>query len=261
MRFGNPFKLIARLSNSDAVDRHHPDAMLPDGTRVYAIGDIHGRADLLDAMVSKIADDVRERPVDQPLTVLLGDYIDRGPRSAEVIDRLARNDFATPIVTLTGNHEDIFGQVLRGSASLDRFLGMGGDATLRSYGLDPRAMQRMRTSDRQAALRGSVSPSHRAFLEATRLSFTVGRYFFCHAGARPGVPLDEQSREDLVWIREDFLKSPFDFGKIIVHGHTPVKTPEVRSNAINVDTKAFASGVLTAVVLEGNQRRFLQVRV
>jgi serine/threonine protein phosphatase 1 len=237
------------------------DAAVPDGFRVYAVGDIHGRADLLGRMAEAIGDDLRQRPVARPLTIFLGDYVDRGPSSAQVIDRLARGDFPVPMVTLMGNHEDIFRKVLDGSARIDRCLGVGGEATFRSYRLDPRWLQRLRPGDLDMMLRSAIPVAHRLFLDRARFSFSIGDYFFCHAGARPGVPLERQSEEDLIWIREEFLLSSYDFGKIIVHGHTPVREPEVRRNAINVDTKAFASGVLTAVVLEGRSRRFLQARI
>ncbi len=235
-----------------------PNAAVPDAMRVYAIGDVHGRADLLGRMADLIGDELRTKPVREALTICLGDYIDRGPASAEVLDRLARGDFPTPLVTLRGNHENIFQHVLRGSMSLETFFSNGGDATLRSYGLDPSALLRRTGKEIEDALRTAIPLAHRAFLDATRLSVSIGDYFFCHAGARPGVALDRQSPEDLMWIREEFLRSSFDFGKIIIHGHTPVKTPQVRVNGIDIDTKAFASGVLTAVVLEGTERRFLQ---
>ena len=130
--------------------------------------------------------------------------------------------------------------------------------TLRSYGIDPADFVWLRPDGQLARLEEAVPVAHRAWIEATLFSVEVGDYFFCHAGARPGVPLEQQSQEDLIWIREPFLRSTHDFGKMVVHGHTPVKAPEVRANGIDVDTKAYASGRLTALVLEGTGRRFLQ---
>lgn len=234
---------------------------VPVGGRVYAVGDIHGRADLLDVMAAAIAADIHAKPVANSQTIFLGDYIDRGPASAQVMDRLARGDFPTPIITLSGNHEDLFQKMLRGALDVQSFCSNGGDATLRSYGLDPQAIRRLRPRDLDEMLRAAIPLRHRAFLDAAPPSHTVGDYFFCHAGARPGVSLDWQSEHDLMWIRGEFLNSDYDFGRMIVHGHTPVETPQVRANGINVDTKAFASGVLTAIVLEGTDRRFIQAKL
>ena len=234
------------------------DAAVPDGLRVYAVGDIHGRADLLDRMADLIERDGRERPARNALTVLLGDYIDRGPSSAQVVERLVRADFPTVAFTLKGNHEDILHDFLGGGMGLGRFYHSGGDATLRSYGLDPDALTRMWPRAALETVQAAVPAAHRRFLDGLRPSMWLGDYFFCHAGARPGVPLGSQRDQDLMWIREDFLESAFDFGKVVVHGHTPVPHPWVRANGIAVDTKAYASGVLTALVLEGTERRFLQ---
>ncbi len=236
------------------------DAAVPDGSRVYAIGDIHGRADLLARMADLIARDCRERPCRDALTVTLGDYIDRGPGSAQVIDRLARGDVPTPLVSLKGNHEELFRQFLGGELSLPHFFRNGGDATLQSYGLDPWALGRGPSRAAARQVMAAMPDAHLSFLDGLRTSVSLGGYFFCHAGARPGVPLDRQDEEDLLWIREDFLRSDHDFGQVIVHGHTPVPEPEVRVNGIDVDTKAFASGTLTALVLDGAERRFLQAR-
>ena len=234
---------------------------VPEGRRVYAIGDIHGRADLLGRMAALIEDELRSISAQEVLTVCLGDYIDRGPGSAKVIERLAHADFPTALVTLMGNHEDLFLKFLRGSLSLEAFFDNGGDATLQSYGLAPDAVASMNDRNLREALRAAIPLHHRAFLAALPTSWSVGDYFFCHAGARPGVSLDQQSAQDLMWIREDFLRSTFDFGKLVVHGHTPVKTPLIRANGIGIDTKAFASGVLTAIVLEGAERRFIEARL
>ena len=229
---------------------------MPEGRRIYAVGDIHGRADLLDTMAGLVARDMAARPGPAATTIFLGDYVDRGPESRQVIDRLARGDFPTPIVTLRGNHEDILIGFLDGDVEADYHDQLGGTATLASYGLDAAAFAWAGKRERAAMLQ-AIPPEHGSFLHDLRLSETVGDYFFCHAGARPGVPLTQQSAEDLMWIRDEFLTSTYDFGKVVVHGHTPVRSPLIRANGIDIDTHAFASGILTALVLEGADRRFL----
>lgn len=231
---------------------------LPAGKRIYAVGDIHGRADLLGGMAELIEADCRRRPVAGAGTVFLGDYLDRGPDSRGVIGRLAAGDFPTPIVALRGNHESLFQQLLQGLVDLPSYDQLGGAATLRSYGVDLDRLACLGAEARHDVLRAAIPAEHRAFVDTTRLSLVAGDYFFCHAGVRPGLSLDAQTAEDLMWIRAEFLSSAADFGKVVVHGHTPVRLPEVRPNRINVDTKAHASGILTAVVLEAGEVRFLR---
>ncbi len=233
---------------------------LPDGVRVYAIGDIHGFPDLLDRIAVEIADDLVRNPPKEASAVFLGDYIDRGPDSAGVIERLAGKDFPVPFVVLRGNHEQM---MLDALADADEMLGWcrsGGIETMRSYGVDAGKAGRKALAKAARALRDALPPHHRAFLDSTRLSFMLGDYFFVHAGARPGVALDKQAPDDLMWIRDAFFTSGYDFGKVIVHGHTPHPEPENAARRINVDTCAFKSGVLTAVALEGADRRFLDTR-
>lgn len=233
-----------------------PPPSVPEGRRVYAVGDIHGRADLLEAMAGIIAQDLAARPGTEATTIFLGDYVDRGPGSSKVIEQLVRGDFPTPIVTLRGNHEDILIGFLSGDVDAAYHDQLGGGATLASYGLDAAAYAWAGKPERAAMLE-AIPLEHCHFLDDLRLSETVGDYFFCHAGARPGVALDRQSAEDLMWIRDEFLTSTYDFGKVVVHGHTPVRSPFIRPNGIDIDTHAFASGILTALVLEGADRRFL----
>jgi serine/threonine protein phosphatase 1 len=227
-------------------------------SRVYAIGDIHGRADLLDRMIEAIARDLAQRPTQTALTVTVGDYVDRGPDSRGVIERLTRNPFRTPFVALRGNHESIFEEFLRDPSIADYWRRLGGLETLHSYGVDVAPLMRGRGHEEAAAaLRAALPQSHVTFLASLRLTHSVGRYFLCHAGVRPGVPLARQREEDLLWIREEFLDSRADFGKVVVHGHTPCEAPELRPNRINVDTGAFMSGQLTCAVLEDEGVRFL----
>jgi serine/threonine protein phosphatase 1 len=229
----------------------------PERSRVYAIGDVHGRDDLLAEMTGLIERDCASAP-GPCMMILLGDYVDRGPHSASVLERLASGQLPKPFRALRGNHEAM---LLRFLAE-PRFLGVwrsnGGLETLHSYGVDVSAA--LRGEGYEAAHRAFLAAlpvAHRAFLEATELSATVGDYFFCHAGVRPGAALCAQSEDDLLWIRESFLSHKRSFGKIVVHGHTPVARPEARANRINIDTGAFATSILTCLVLEGEDRRFL----
>jgi len=230
----------------------------PESGRLYVIGDIHGRSDLLDHMVREISRDLEVNPAAECLTVTLGDYIDRGPDSRGVLDRLARNPFPTKFVALRGNHEVLFETFLRDPSVADHWRRLGGLETLHSYGVAVGQVA-MGKNYRQAAaaLQAAVPPAHFELLASLKMSLTVGKYFLCHAGVRPGVPLDRQSEEDLLWIRGPFLDSTADFGKIIVHGHTPTDLPEVLPNRINVDTGAFMTGRLTCAVLEADSVRFI----
>jgi serine/threonine protein phosphatase 1 len=235
-----------------------PRSAIPDGLRLYAIGDIHGRADLLDQMATLIARDLDRYPSDQALTVFLGDYVDRGPASYDVIDRLASGRFPTPLQGLRGNHEDVLLQFLANAAVLDSWRSFGGMETLFSYGVDVRSVLRGQGyEEAQAAFQAKLPDSHRRFLEALPTSYEVGDYFLCHAGIRPGTSLAQQREEDLLWIRDEFLTSPLFHGKMIVHGHTPREAPEIRSNRINIDTGAYLTGRLTCLCLSGETQTIL----
>lgn len=233
-------------------------ARLPDGLRIYAIGDIHGYSSLLDSLASRIEDDLRGHALREVLTVFLGDYVDRGPDSAGVIERLAKGHFPTPFVTLRGNHEDLMMRALADADEMDAWCSCGGLETIASYGVDVAAgLRRKGLRKVRKDLREAFPERHDAFLASTRWSFTAGDYFFVHAGARPGVALDQQAEADLLWIRQEFSGVDYDFGKVVVHGHTPHRKPENLARRINVDTGAFKTGVLTCVVLQGSERRFL----
>src|SRR5450759_4037534 len=226
-------------------------------TRLYVIGDIHGRLDLLDRLIDEIDRDAKEHRANC-LTVTLGDYIDRGPDSRGVLDRLLSNPFPGDYVALKGNHEALLQAFLENPATGAQWRHLGGLETLRSFGILVGPLMRGQNYDQAAEqLRAALSPEHRKFLASLKTSLTVGRYFLCHAGIRPGVSLERQSEEDLLWIRDEFLSSKMDFGKIVVHGHTPTDEPEVLPNRINIDTGAFATGRLTCLVIDQEQRRFL----
>lgn len=233
-------------------------ARLDEGLRIYAIGDVHGRVDLLQELMRRIDADLRRAPSARALTVFLGDYVDRGLESSGVVDLLTAGRWPTEIVALRGNHEETMLAFLQDAAVLERWRHFGGLEALHSYGVDVReAMKGGGFEKIQTEFANRLPPAHRRFLEDTRSSVAFGDYFFCHAGVRPNVPLDRQSDQDLLWIREEFLGHSGSFGKVVVHGHTPVAAPENLRNRINVDTGAYLTGVLTALRLEGASRDFI----
>lgn len=233
------------------------NATTPADMRVYAIGDVHGRDDLLQELATLIERDLRSSPA-TATTVFLGDYVDRGPNSAAVLERLAGGRFPTSLRALRGNHEEMLLHFLEDAEALGDWKRYGGLETLNSYRVDVGpAMRGEGYENARKAFLAEFPSAHLRFLRDTQLSLTIGDYFFCHAGVRPGAPLDAQRAEDLLWIRDGFLRYQGSFGKIVVHGHTPVAEPDVRSNRINIDTGAFATSVLTCLVLEGEGRRFL----
>src|SRR2546423_292997 len=224
---------------------------LPKGLRVYALGDIHGRLDLLEELLREIDADLAQCPATRPIYVFLGDYIDRGTWSRETIDLLIAHGAGRECVFLRGNHELIAIACLSDRTKFDQWLRLGGIETLASYGVPPELLaNRRKIAELQLAFHNALSPAHFQFFRGLRNSFTCGDYFFAHAGAKPEIDLSRQSESDLLWIRKEFLSSAYDFGKIIVHGHTPTSEIEVRPNRINIDTGAFATGRLTCLVLE-----------
>ncbi|MDJ0608693.1 MAG: metallophosphoesterase family protein [Kiloniellales bacterium] len=229
-------------------------ARTPDGSRIYAIGDIHGRSDLLRALHQKILADADASRATRRLVVYLGDYIDRGSDSRGVIDLLIEGPppgFAA--VYLIGNHEEFLLRSLEDESAIRPWLMNGGQETCLSYGID------LRWGRLQEQLTAEIPAAHRSFFERLSYSHSEGDYFFAHAGIRPGVPLDEQQPQDLLWIREPFLSSEADHGKVVVHGHTPTGAPVLRHNRIGVDTGACYGGALTALALEEDRRAVLQV--
>lgn len=231
------------------------------GERVYAIGDVHGRLDLLRRLLRAIeADAAREAEGDRTRIVILGDLVDRGPHSRQVLELLRFLERRDParFQVLPGNHEDMLLASATGDAAAQRvWLKAGGDATLRSYRVDPAEFAGLAPADRGRMLRRAVGADMIDWLEARPLACQSGDYFFCHAGVRPGVPLKKQRREDLLWIRREFLDSDRSHGAVIVHGHSVTDAAEVAANRINVDTGAHRSGELTAVGLQGPCRWFL----
>ncbi len=233
---------------------------LPDGLRVYALGDIHGCADLLERAFAAIDADIQREKAERLLHVILGDYIDRGLESRRTLDLLIDRARHNDVVFLKGNHEDVLLDFLRDPTRLHDWRQFGGLQTLISYGLRPSLNPGIREQvDLARALAAALPSDHRLFLEALELSFTCGDFFFAHAGVRPGVVLEAQQQEDLLWIRDEFLNSQLDFGKFIIHGHTPVKEPDLRPNRLNIDTGAYATGRLTLLRIEGTELKFLDV--
>jgi diadenosine tetraphosphatase ApaH/serine/threonine PP2A family protein phosphatase len=233
-------------------------AKIPDGVRIYAIGDVHGRADLLIPLLRSIDADIAAYPASEVVEVFVGDYIDRGPYSREVLDILISRGERRQTVCLKGNHESYIPDFLRDPTVLSQWKDLGGLETLVSYGMTPSINPDEREQRELAAAFGRALPdSHRRFLANLKVSFACGDYFFVHAGVRPGVPLSQQQQQDLLWIREDFLLYEEGFGKIIIHGHTPVNEPDIRPNRINIDTGAYATGWLTCLVLEGETLTFI----
>jgi serine/threonine protein phosphatase 1 len=232
---------------------------VPEGVRVYAVGDIHGRLDLLRHLHRSIEKDVQERMPARNIAVYLGDYIDRGPDSRGVVEFL----IAEPLPGfechhLSGNHDAWLPRFLDGIDNGVDWMFNGGDVTLESYGVELGVFGLggdLENTRRDLAAR--LPDHHAAFFRGLALSHVVGDYLFVHAGIRPGVPIDAQDPDDLIWIREEFLGSTVDHGKIVVHGHTPDHQVQIKENRIGIDTAAYATGQLTCLVLEGDGRRFL----
>jgi serine/threonine protein phosphatase 1 len=244
-------------------------AEVPSGTRIYAVGDCHGCLEALRELRQAIVADSARADADgqsarRRVVVYLGDYIDRGPDSRSVIDLLIGEPLAGfETIHLMGNHEALMREFLDGEDVAAVWIMNGGAETMRSYGLDVAALNGPWPGGDapalRAALAAAVPEAQRAFLDGLALSHMEGDYFFAHAGIRPGVALERQGEHDLLWIREPFLGSTADHGKVVVHGHSATREPQELANRIGIDTGACYGGKLTALVLEGDRRRFLQV--
>ncbi len=235
---------------------------VPPGEVVYAIGDIHGRADLLRTLLKRIEADAAKAPDLKLRLIALGDYVDRGSESNGVLDilgGLARQG-GDAMTALKGNHEEALLGFLADPSTGPAWAEHGGRETLVSYGVTPPRG----TGDIEAwtgirdAFAKVLPAEHLAFLKSLQLFATVGDYIFVHAGLRPGMPLDQQDERDMLWIRQEFLDAPVWIDQVVVHGHTPRPEPEERPHRIGVDTGAYATGVLTALRLEGDQRSFIR---
>lgn len=238
-----------------------------DGRALYAVGDVHGRLDLLDGLIGRMTEDFRSLGrEDRPVLIMLGDYVDRGAQSAAVLDRLidlsaqAAADGRFEFRALMGNHEETLLHFLDDPMAGPSWVEYGGGETMASYGVqrpvgraEPEVWEQTRLAFRQA-----FPPAHEAFLRRLELMVAYGDYVFVHAGVRPGQPLERQVAADLLWIRNEFLDNPHGLDVTVVHGHTPVEEVFVGRRRINVDTGAYATGVLTAVRLDGGEPKIIQ---
>lgn len=235
-------------------------AHVPDDVRVYAIGDIHGRVDLLRKLMDVIDADAEEAGETTAMLVFLGDYVDRGFQSREVIDFLLGDRMrAYETRFLKGNHEAAFETFLSDPGFGPQWARFGGAETLMSYGIQPPRAKTV-PAEWEAVheqLNRELPVEHRAFLSSLSLYETIGDYVFVHAGLRPGMTLDQQSERDLLWIRDDFLSDGSAFEHVVVHGHTPISAPHHDSRRIGIDTGAYLTGKLTAVRLVGSDVTFL----
>ena len=237
------------------------------GALVYAVGDIHGRDDLLGVLLRQIEDDFARSGAESGVLVFLGDYVDRGPNPRAVIEQLV--SYRPPqlrVYCLKGNHEQAFVQFLEEGTGGEAWVVNGGGETLVSYGVTPPARglpseeaETAWKAARQSLVR-AIPPRHAAFLKGLQLWLAIGDYVFVHAGVRPGAPLDQQFERDLLWIRKDFLNARRPSEKVIVHGHTPEAAPFLGRWRIGLDTGAYATGLLSAVRLQGTDRQILQAR-
>ncbi|MDO9490535.1 MAG: metallophosphoesterase family protein [Sphingomonadaceae bacterium] len=246
-----PLKRLLRLP----VSRPHH---VPERLRVYAVGDIHGRLDLFDRLMKRLEAD-RARWSGEAEVVLLGDYIDRGPDSAAMLDLLAADLPGWASWTLLkGNHEQAMLDSIDGDRrALRAWLEHGGREALRSYGAPARIALGNDDEAIVAELHARVPAAHIALLRRLQLTRRIGDYLFVHAGIRPGVPVEAQEERDLLWIRSEFLDCKDDHGCVVVHGHSITRDVSERANRIGIDTGAYASGKLTALVLEGERRRYI----
>ncbi len=257
--------MVLPMGLIDRLLRRAPEApahRVPDGQRLYAIGDIHGRLDLFEALLERLAADHAARAPAAAHLVLLGDYVDRGPRSAQMLDRLANGPPAWATWTLLrGNHEQVLLDLWNRRPGFDKrlaaWLDFGGRETLRSYGLASSIAFGDDLEAIGAEIRRLVPERHIRLIEAMPLTYRCGDYLFVHAGLKPGLEVEYQQPHDLLWVRDEFLDSDADHGAMVVHGHSVTALVDVRPNRIGIDTGAYATGRLTALALEGAERRFI----
>ena len=244
------------MQQISAAPSRSVNASAPADTRIYAVGDIHGRADLLSEITARIDDDIRRRPIAHTVEVYLGDYIDRGPHSRTVIDLLAVRLVANRAVCLRGNHEAVMEGFLQDPAILQHWEPLGGMQTLASYGIEVHD-ETETALDLQRRFLAAFPRAHELFMQCLRDKFSCGDFLFAHAGIRPNIPIEQQDVNDLIWIRNEFLDSTLNHERFIVHGHTPVPHPDIRHNQINIDTGAWRTGTLTCIAIEGSTILFL----
>lgn len=235
----------------------------PRGYRAYAVGDIHGRLDLLDRLLAMVERDVERNPSHKSLLIFLGDLIDRGPDSRGVVERLRtyRHDRLQPHF-LAGNHEEVLLRLLAGERGiLGSWLRYGGGECLRSYGVDPTSLAGLNERAALAVVKRTIPDAHAQFISGFADTLRLGGYLFVHAGIRPGVDISLQSQVDLRWIRQSFLECEDDHGLVVVHGHTISASVDERHNRIGIDTGAYRSGVLSSLAVEGEKRWIIDTDV
>lgn len=232
----------------------------PKGHRAYAIGDVHGCLDLLDRLLSRIEQEIDKDRKSKTSIVFLGDVVDRGPASAQVVERLRTYSHPrTSAHFVMGNHEEVMLRVIEGDSEiLSSWLRFGGRETLASYGVDAKDIESLEGEELSAVLKEAIPASHRSFIAGFSDSISFGDYLFVHAGIRPGVDLAEQTQSDLRWIRDAFLYDSTDHGFVVVHGHTISNKVDAADNRIGIDTGAFCTGLLTALAIEGSKRWLIQ---
>lgn len=236
---------------------------VPPGMRVYAIGDVHGRADLLERLLAAIEHDHGSRPPATRVTIFLGDLVNRGPSSrnvVEIIRQLANGPQSVHLIK--GNHEEMLLKTLTGDAqTMRQIMRIGGRQMLTSYGISEQELDAGSYTDLALLVSERFPKEHKCFLEKAEDSLVIGDYLFVHAGIRPEKPLVEQTPQDMRWIRGEFLDFEGELEKVVVHGHSIAMEVQEHPHRIGIDTGAFATGVLTALVLEGEERRFLQTGI
>ncbi|MBV2143063.1 serine/threonine protein phosphatase [Falsochrobactrum sp. TDYN1] len=235
------------------------DARGPEGLRLYAIGDIHGRLDLLQDMHGLIRADIDARPTHDWRIIHLGDYVDRGPDSRGVLDFLIKVSKHDPrMLALLGNHEAGFLQYLATGEVTGLFAANGGEETARSYGVEIDFTQAVSAQEGHSNLVQAVPQAHIDFIRSLPRSLAFEDFFFCHAGVNPSLPLDAQDPDELIWIRNIFLGWTGLFEKVIIHGHTPQDAIDIHPNRVNLDTHAWKSGRLSAIIIDGAEKHFLE---
>ena len=244
------------MNQTSAASSRSVSASAPANTRIYAVGDIHGRADLLSEIIARIDDDMRRRPIAHAVEVYLGDYIDRGPHSKAVIDLLAVRLVANRAVCLRGNHEAVMEGFLQDPTILQHWLPLGGMQTLASYGIELHGDAKT-ALDLHRRFLDAFPRAHELFMQCLRNQFSCGDFLFVHAGIRPDIPIEQQDVNDLIWIRDEFLDCTRNHERFIVHGHTSVPHPDIKHNRINIDTGAWRTGTLTCIAIEGSTILFL----
>ena len=269
-RYGSALDLLSRLLGTPArwgqmfnfAPRQNSGPAGARGWLAYGVGDVHGRLDLLERLLTQIHEDIARRPRRKILMVFVGDLIDRGPSSAQVVERLRTYRHpGVQTVFLLGNHEEVLLRILHGEADLiAKWCSFGGAECLRSYGVDSGKLVGLPDAEALEIIRRAIPKEHVEFIEGFDDSCRFGDYLFVHAGIRPGVEFDQQRQTDLRWIREAFLFDETDHGFVVVHGHTIRPDVDMRPNRIGIDTGAYRTGVLTALAIEGANHWLLDTR-